>query len=193
MTDYIKPVRIKQSWPWWGWVPTILNISALILSLIMSWHYLTGGSIAGCGGGSPCEQVLSSRWSVIAGILPVSGLAVGTYLAMFVCSLYIGPASEISIRRLAWSVLLIMSGSITGSALWFIILQKWVIGAFCPYCMATHLTGLLLSFLIIRKVTFKSEGEPAERLIRPATVTGLVISGLVLAAIMAVSQISFKP
>lgn len=159
----------------------------------MSWHYLTGGSLAGCGGGSPCEQVLSSRWSVIAGILPVSGLAVGTYLAMFVCSLYIGPASETSIRRLAWCVLLIMSGSITGSALWFIILQKWIIGAFCPYCMTTHLIGLLLSFLIIRKVTLKSEGEPAERLIRPTTVTGLVISGLVLAAIMAVSQISLKP
>ncbi len=193
MTDYNKLVRIKQTWPWWGWLLTGLNILALILSAIMSWHYLAGGSIAGCGGGSPCEQVLGSRWSVIAGILPVSGLAVGIYLAMFVCSLYIGPAAEMSIRRLAWSVLLIMSGSITGSALWFIILQKWVIGAFCAYCMAAHLTGLLLSFLIIRKVTIKSEVEPAERLIRPAAVTGLVIGGLALAGIMAVSQISLTP
>lgn len=193
MTDYNKLVRIKQTWPWWGWLLTGLNILALILSAIMSWHYLAGGSIAGCGGGSPCEQVLGSRWSVIAGILPVSGLAVGTYLAMFVCSLYIGPASEMSIRRLAWSVLLIMSGSIIGSALWFFILQRWVIGTFCPYCMAAHLTGLLLSFLIIRKVPVKSDGDSAERLIRPAAVTGLVIGGLVLAGIMAVSQISLSP
>ncbi len=53
---------------------TGLNILALVLATLMSWHYLTGGSMSGCGVGSPCEQVLNSRWSTIAGVLPVSGL-----------------------------------------------------------------------------------------------------------------------
>src|SRR5512137_1317376 len=128
---------------------TGLNIIALVLTMIMSWHYLTGGSIAGCGGGSPCEQVLSSRWSAIAGILPVSGLAAGVYLTMLVASLFIGQATEAPIRRLAWSVMLILAGSIAGSAIWFTILQKWVIGDFCPYCMTTHICGLLLTALVI--------------------------------------------
>ena len=128
---------------------TGLNILALVLSTIMSWHYLTGGSMAGCGGGSPCEQVLNSRWSTIAGILPISGLAVGVYLAMLVASFFIGPSSEPPIRSLAWSVMLILAGSVAGSAIWFTIVQKWIIGDFCPYCMTTHFTGLLLAALVI--------------------------------------------
>ena len=128
---------------------TGLNILALVLSAILSWHYLKGGSMAGCGGGSPCEQVLNSRWSIIAGIFPVSGLAVGVYLALLVASLFIGPATEAPIRRLAWRVMLVLAGSVAGSAIWFTILQKWVIGDFCPYCMTTHITGLLLAVLVI--------------------------------------------
>ena len=87
--------------------------------------------MAGCSGGSPCEQLLNSRWSVIAGIVPVSGLAVGVYLSILVASLFTGPAAEVLIRRLAWSVMLILAGAVAGSAIWFTILQKWIIGSFC--------------------------------------------------------------
>ncbi len=108
-----------------------------------------GGSVIGCGGGSPCDQVLNSRWSSVAGVLPVSGLAAGAYLAMLVASLFIGPATEAPVRRLAWRAMLVLVGAAAGSAVWFIIVQKWVIGSFCPYCMATHITGLLLAALVI--------------------------------------------
>jgi uncharacterized membrane protein len=166
-----------------------LNSLALVLSTIMSWHYMVGGSIAGCGGGSPCEQVLHSQWSTIAGILPVSGLAVGVYLAILIASLFIDPSVEAPIRRLAWSVMLILVGSVAGSAIWFTILQLWVIGDFCPYCMTTHTTGLLLAALVIwRAVT-----DFPERIIRPLHVMGLTISGLVLAGILAACQVVFTP
>lgn len=105
--------------------------------------------MVGCGGGGPCDMVLSSRWSMIAGVLPVSGLAVGVYLAMLVAGIFIGPATEAPVRRLAWTALLILAGSIVGSALWFTYVQKWLIGGFCVYCMSTHVTGLLLAALII--------------------------------------------
>jgi uncharacterized membrane protein len=141
--------HIQRSWPWWRRILTGLNMLALVLSVILSWHYLKGGSMVGCGGGSPCEQVLNSQWSTIAGIIPVSGLAVGAYLALLVASLFIGSATEAPIRRLAWSVMLILVGSVSGSALWFTILQKWFIGHFCPYCMTTHITGLLLAAMVI--------------------------------------------
>lgn len=164
-----------------------LNIIALILTIVMSWHFLTGGPIAGCGGGSPCEEILSSRWSTIAGILPVSGLAAGIYLAMLVANLFIGPSSEASIRRLAWNVMLILAGSIAGSAIWFTFLQKWVIGDFCPYCMTAHTTGLFLAVLVIwRAIKYLSEQN-----IRPLAALGRVLIGLVLAGLFAVSQISF--
>jgi uncharacterized membrane protein/protein-disulfide isomerase len=124
---------------------------ALALSAYLGWHYLVGGSMIGCGGpGSPgCDKVLSGRWSAIGGVLPVSGLAAGVYLAMLVASFSIGPATAAPVRRLAWGAMLVLVGAAAGSAVWFIIVQKWVIGAFCLYCTATHITGLLLAALVI--------------------------------------------
>ena len=146
---YKNSTRLQGSWPWWRWILTGLNTLALVLSIILSWHYLEGGSMVGCGGGSPCEQVLNSQWSTIAGMIPVSGLAVGVYLTLLVASLFIGPATEAPVRRLAWSVMLILVGSVAGGSIWFTILQKWFIGHFCPYCMTTHITGLLLAILVV--------------------------------------------
>ena len=211
MAAYKDTTSIKLSWPSWRWTLTALNTVALILSVILSWHYLAGGSMVGCGGGSPCDTVLNSQWSVIAGIIPLSGLAVGVYLALLVASLFIGPATEAPIRRLAWCVMLILAGAITGSAIWFTILQKWFIGAFCPYCMTTHITGLLLATLVIWRATREliNSGNnishknqtivknitPASpgRIFRPLPVLGLGLAGVALAGIMAVCQVVLKP
>lgn len=140
-----------------------LSMVALVLSSILSWHYFSGISIAGCGGGSTCEQVLSSRWSNIAGILPVSGFAMGVYLALFVTFFIIGSDTEPSIRNLAWTVMLILSGSIAGSAVYFSILQKWIIGAFCRYCIAAHSTGFLLAILIFWRAYVEFRANPEDR------------------------------
>jgi uncharacterized membrane protein/protein-disulfide isomerase len=177
--------------------------------------------VIGCGGGSPCNQVLSSRWSTI-GALPVSGLAAGAYLAMLVASFSIGPASAAPVRRLAWGAILVLVGAAAGSAAWFIILQKWVIGAFCPYCMTTHISGLLLAALVIWRVPKQFDNDstnvtmrnpvpntpvnagvtsPAQdispvtphRVIGSLPAVGLALVGLTLAAILAACQIGFPP
>ena len=176
-------------WPWWRWILAGLNVLALVLSAIMSWHYLAGGSMVGCGGGSPCEQVLSSQWSMIAGVLPVSGLALGVYLAMLVAGIFIGPATETPTRRLAWSVLLILAGSVAGSAIWFTIVQKWIIGDFCPYCMTIHITGLLLAALVIWRAVTDSTWHN----FRALPLMGRILIGLIVAGIMAASQAGFTP
>ena len=205
--------RIRRSWPWWRWVLTGLSALALALSAYLGVHYLVGGSMIGCGGGSPCEQVLSSRWSAVAGVLPVSGLAAGAYLAMLVASLSIGPATAAPVRRLAWGALLVLVGSAAGSAVWFIILQKWVIGAFCPYCMATHITGLLLAALVIwraprglqisdcgLRIRNRMPFNPQSAIRNPQFdscliphVIGLALVGLALAGGLAACQVVFAP
>ncbi len=141
--------RIRRSWPGWRWVLTGLSAVALGLSAYLSWYSLIGGSVIGCSSDSSCDHVLNSRWSTVTGVLPVSGLAVGTYLAIFLASLFIGPARAAPERRLAWNAMLVLIGAAAGSAVWFTIVQAWIIGAFCPYCMATHITGLLLAALVI--------------------------------------------
>jgi uncharacterized membrane protein/protein-disulfide isomerase len=181
-----------------------LSVLALALSAFLGWHYLMGGSVIGCGGGSPCDQVLNSRWSSVAGVLPVSGLAAGAYLAMLVAGFFIGPTTESPIRRLAWRAMLVLVGAAAGSALWFIIVQKWFIGSFCPYCMATHITSLLLAMLVIWQAPRQldeSSTTPANdfstaaprRVVGPLPAMGFASVGLVLAGIIAVCQIHFVP
>jgi len=212
----------RPAWPWWRRVLTGLSALGLALSAYLGWHYLAGGSVIGCGGGSPCDEVLNSRWSTIGGMLPVSGLAAGAYLAMLLASLFIGPAAEAPVRRLAWRAMLVLVGAATGSAVWFTIVQKWIVGAFCPYCMATHLTGLLLAALVIWRAPKQFDDEsfdharakpapnartgavkaapvqdvsPAarRRVIGRLPAIGLAMVGLALAGIMAASQAAFAP
>lgn len=180
-----------------------LNMIALILSAILSWHYLKGGSIAGCDGTSSCGQVLGSRWSVIAGKVPVSGLAIGVYLAMLIAGFYTGPATEAPIRRMARAVMLVLAGSITGMAIWFMIVQKWIIGEFCPYCMAEHIIGMLMSAIIIWR-SFAESGDQSSNIQahsfthtghinRSLHAVGLMAVGLAVAGVLAVSQALFAP
>lgn len=174
---------------------TGLNALALALSVYLSWLYLVDGSSLGCGDGSGCSQVLNSRWSTIAGVLPVSGLAAGAYLAMLVASLAIGPATVPPVRRLAWGTMLVLVGAAAGSAVWFTILQKWVIGAFCPYCMAAHVTGLLLAALVIRQAPRQVDDDAAtpRRIIDPSPAISLALVGLALAGGLATFQVVITP
>ena len=163
-----------------------------------------GGSVIGCGGGSSCDQVLNSRWSSVGGVLPVSGLAAGAYLAIIMAGFFIGPGTELPVRRLAWDALLVLVGAAAGSAVWFIIVQKWIIGSFCPYCMATHITGLLLAMLVIWQAFRQREDDsnvPVQNV--SSTTSSLVIGrlhtigfasmGLIFAGIMAACQVHFVP
>lgn len=172
-----------------------LSVLALALSGYLGWHYLMGGSMIGCGGGSPCDQVLNSRWSAVGGMLPVSGLAEGAYLAMLAASFFIGSTTAAPVRRLAWRAMLILAGAIAGSAVWFIVVQRWVIGAFCPYCMATHVTGLLLAALVIWRAPRESENDSTNSapVIRLLPAAGLTVIGLALAGILAVCQVVITP
>jgi uncharacterized membrane protein/protein-disulfide isomerase len=211
LVPHKKTTHFDRSWPWWRWVLTGLSTLALALSAYLSWHDLMGGTVIGCGVGSSCDQVLNSRWSSIGGIFPVSGLAAGVYLAMLVSSLFIGPTTEAPVRRLAWSAMLIIVGSAAGSAVWFTFVQKWIIGAFCLHCMATHITGLLLAALVIRQapkqldydsidVTQKNPASVQKvstavprRVIGPLPAIGLALIGLALAGTLAACQVFITP
>ena len=210
MVSYQDKTRLQRSWPWWRFILTGLNVLALVLSAMLSWHYLEGGSMIGCSGGSPCDRVLNSQWSMIGGVLPISGLALGAYLALFIASLFIGPTTEESIRHLAWSAMLILVGSVAGSAVWFTILQKWVIKEFCFYCMTTHTTAMLLTVLVIWRATKEFDNHinkipqtnflldqtvlqtPQQRIVKSKRAMGLTLIGLVLAGILAICQVGFN-
>jgi protein-disulfide isomerase len=78
--------------------------------------------------------------------------------------------------------MVVLVGAAAGSAVWFTILQKWVVGAFCPYCMAAHIIGVLLAAFVIWRA-------PRD-LFR---IWIWILVGLALAGILAACQIGFPP
>jgi uncharacterized membrane protein len=200
--------RVDRAWPWWRRAVTGLSALGLGLSTYLSWHYLRGGSMVGCGGGRACDEVLNTRWSSLFGVLPVSGLAMGTYTAMLAAGFFIGRDTPPSARKLAWRVMLILGGAATGSAIWFILVQVWIVRTFCPYCMAAHITGLLLAALVLWHSVRQSEMEPAgggtvaekfamavaaRRVVDQWMATGLMFVGLTLSAILVACQVAYTP
>jgi uncharacterized membrane protein len=189
-------IRMNRTWPWWRWMITGLCILGLALSAYLAWHHLTGGAVIGCSAGNSCDQVLKSRWSSIGGLLPVSGLAVGTYLALLIASFFIGPTTAAADRKLAWGAMLVLVTAAAGCAIWFILVQKLLVGAFCPYCMATHITGLLLAALVLwqapRQLAANAHANAA-RLLARGPLAGFLLTGLTLAGLMATTQALITP
>ena len=114
--------------------------------------------------------------------------------------------------------MLILVGAIGGSAVWFTIVQKWLIGAFCPYCMITHAIGLLLTVLVIWRASIHFKDYSMDdalmhrrgaldmevaapgasvKNVSPTTqwrvIGGLPVIGLVLSGIMVICQVVIKP
>lgn len=165
------------------WVTALLSVVALVLCFIMMNHSLNGAEIKGCVAGSSCDSVLGSRWSMVFDIIPVSALATGAYLAVIVCCFFLNLSDDAETGNLVWKTLLIIAGAILGSAEWFTIVQIWIIDEFCPYCISTHLIGVVVSVLIVFLFfrEFRKQGEK--------TFFNFFITGLVLALIMALTQI----
>lgn len=165
----------------------LLCVIALIISVFLFFHALSGKGLIGCAQGSSCNAVLGSRWSLLLGAIPISAPGICIYSFLLVCILGADsiddPVFEGRIRKL----MLIASGAVSGAAAWFIIVQELFIGAFCPYCMSVHCCGIVLSGLIIWDAHRRNiAGNPAKGAI-------LVAAGIASAAALALFQVSTTP
>lgn len=172
----------------------VLLVVAATVSAYLLAKSLSGDNVIGCGPGSDCDVVLSSRWSKVLG-LPVSLFALlvdaGLLLATFSCAAKSSPKQ----RRKAWELMLPGALLLLGGALWFIALQLFVLHHICKWCMAAHLAGstaavLLLLRLPVRETIDRREKEPA--LSRKSAVK-LGAIALLAVALFAVAQIAVAP
>lgn len=142
----------------------ILAFVGLAISLILIVMKATGKitSVVGCGGEGSCAEVLGSQWSQWFGI-PVSWFSLFFYLGLLVLT-FRAPG-----RLLAGAAWLLL-----GAAAWFMGLQFFVLEAFCPWCLATHLTGVTAAATIFWKGGFC--GKPITVLI-PLGMLGVLAAG----------------
>ncbi|MGC6457905.1 MAG: vitamin K epoxide reductase family protein [Akkermansiaceae bacterium] len=125
-------------------------------------------SVVGCGAEGGCADVLGSQWSQWFGI-PVSAVSTAFYIALFGLTF----RTKAPLFSVAGWILLWAAG-------WFMGLQVFVIEAFCPWCFATHMVGLMTAVAIFWKVGIG----------RKKVVTGLASFGLI--ALLALGQ-TFGP
>ena len=102
--------------------------------------------IAGCGGGSACEEVLNSRWSQIFGI-PVTIFGTLVYLGLM-----------FSLAPRGHRLQAPMLGAIAAAAVWFTFVQAVLLGKFCPWCMTAHALAVVILILGLLRL-WKIEGS----------------------------------
>lgn len=138
------------------WVIGGLALAAAALSAWLTVQKLNGAvtTLAGCGGGSDCANVLGSKWSMVLGVVPVSAVSGLLYLGVL-ASLGVETAAAAWFRRVAaWSILC--------AAAWYTGLQLVVFGGFCKYCMTMHGVGAVLAVALLR-ADFPAKGRFAGR------------------------------
>jgi uncharacterized membrane protein len=118
-------------------------ILLVIASAIAGYLQLSReGAIIGCSAGSGCDNVLSSPWSKIFGVsILLPGLF--TYGIMILCVL-MGTKNSALLKLgslLSWLVIL--------AAIWFLIVQLFILKAFCPWCCTIHGLAIVAAALYL--------------------------------------------
>jgi len=146
---------------WRDGVVLIAGGGALALAGLLAWQAGLGEQLPpGCGRGSGCEQVLTSRYARLFG-LPVGLFAVIGYLGLLVGWIAMryraaavrpggggdathaaAASAEADPGRAAVGVVFLAAGALAG-ALWFTGLQLFVLKAVCGYCLVDHALGVL--------------------------------------------------
>ncbi|WP_367875032.1 vitamin K epoxide reductase family protein [Luteolibacter sp. Populi] len=148
----------------------LLAACGLLLSGYLLIQKATGkiSYLVGCGTGSGCENVLGSQWSQWFHV-PVTALSLLLYAALFFLTF-----------KPQRTALLAIATGLAGAAIWFGIVQGFILKSFCPWCLSAHLIGLACAAL-----AFRSQWSRAAT---PAGTTGL-LGGLAAIAVLIAGQV----
>lgn len=162
------------------WILLILSVAAFGLGLWLTIQKWTGqiNSLAGCGSGSGCANVLGSKWSMVLGVIPVSVFSCLLYLAMIASLWMRGTLVDWARNLMAWMLLL--------AAFWFIAVQLFILGAICPYCMVIHGIGITIGLIVLLNT-------PDERKTRRCLIQTLLPAVLLVAALALIQHHGPEP
>ena len=131
------------------WAIRLLTLTAMLVSGYLAWSAFAYADVIGCGNLGPldCSEVLQSRWSHWI-FIPVSVPAVSLYATLFVLSWFVGPRAPTRVARAAWLLVIVLSVTAAGAAVWFTLLQAFEIGSLCIYCLVIHVCALVTAALV---------------------------------------------
>ena len=127
-----------------------LLASAMAITAYLAFVSLSGeGGTPGCGPDSGCDQVLTSPWAYWLGI-PVSLPGLALY-GVFLLSTFSLKMNHLGKARRSLNAQTVCAFSVLAAAIWFVGVQAFKIGAFCPYCCTAHLLAGMASILFLAK------------------------------------------
>src|SRR5262245_1500632 len=134
------------------WIVVFLALLGLGVAGYLSALKLGGNQAFLCRDGSGCDIVQASRYSLLAGV-PTAMWGAGVYLAIAVLA-----AIPRTVRR--WQTLFMLAAAAVAFSIYLTVLSVFVIGATCPYCIASGVIAVaLLVVIVVRRP--RGEGKEA--------------------------------
>jgi protein-disulfide isomerase/uncharacterized membrane protein len=113
-------------------IAALAALTALVATGMLVAPYLVHAGF--CAPGAGCDVVAKSKWGTIFGV-PVAFIGAIAYS--------VGLASVIAPGRLAKRLAPVVGGAALAAALGFLFLQKYVIGAWCVFCVIVDVSSIV--------------------------------------------------
>ncbi len=115
-----------------------LALAGVADALYLTLLHITGQS-AVCGGSATCSEVLASKYSHL-GAVPVAGLGLIGYFAIFSCAVF---------ALFGWVksrlMLPVLVGLMFLGTLWFLYVQAFLLHQYCRFCLLSAESNVLAS------------------------------------------------
>ncbi len=121
------------------WIVVALALVGLAVAGYLTALKLGGTQAFLCRGGSGCDLVQASRYSVLAGV-PTAMWGAGIYLAIAVLA-----AMPRTARR--WQAAFMLASGAVAFSFYMTYISIFIIGATCPYCLASG--GIAVVLLVV--------------------------------------------
>ena len=123
------------------WIVVALALVGLGVAGYLTALKLGGTQAFLCRGGSGCDLVQASRYSVLAGV-PTAMWGAGIYLAIAVLA-----AMPRTARR--WQAAFMLASGAVAFSLYLTYISIFAIGATCPYCLASGAVAVALLVVMV--------------------------------------------
>ncbi|MGB7925382.1 MAG: vitamin K epoxide reductase family protein [Pyrinomonadaceae bacterium] len=128
---------------------TLLYVAAALVSLIgladavyLTIEHLAGRSVQ-CTIVAGCSQVLASPYATV-GPVPLAGIGALAYFTVFSCA-----TLSVFGYSLARSLLTVVVALMFLATLWLLIVQAFILRAFCAYCLLSAAVTVTLAIIVV--------------------------------------------
>ncbi len=133
----VEPIEPELARP--DWIVICLALAGVAVAGYLTALKLGGTQAFLCRDGSGCDVVQASRYSVLAGV-PTALWGAAIYLAIAVLA-----AMPRTVRR--WQAAFMLAAGAVAFSLYLTSISIFVIGATCPYCLASG--GIAVALLVV--------------------------------------------